>query len=167
MNLRHVSAAVALAAIVTGAGCSSQTTTPKAATSPTTSKPAAASKWTDDEKTSVRQLMAMAAVGQQLDCAVQVVTETYTPDDWTYLVAHMNQTDEPSALKDKDDQSAKTMESRCGIKDTRAEDKAKADAEKAYNAAVDEWNALTDAQRDGFNGYSDWAAKNGKPTSFN
>lgn len=183
MNTKRSIAAAALVALAAVAGaCSSDpknapATSAGAIGSSSTTTSASSLKWTAEAKTSVRSLMAMAAQGTQLDCAVDVVTSVYTPEDWTYLVAHMNQTDEPAALKAKDDAAAKEMESRCGIKDTRAEDAAKDAAMKAWNDAVGEWNKLTE-QRDAtgaktvvvngqsFEDYKAWAAANGKPTEM-
>ena len=40
----------------------------------------------------------------------------------------------------------------------------RAEAMDAYNAAIDEWNALVDAGRsDGYASYEEWARDNGKP----
>lgn len=163
MNLKG-SIAAALLGLVAGVGCSS---TPS--TSTTASGSVAPAKWSVEAKASVRQLMAMAAQGPELDCAVDVVTSIYSPEDWTYAVAHPTvngqEAQVPARMKDLEGRSAQELERRCGIKDTRAEDKAKADAMKAWNAAVDEWNALSDQQRVGFDSYTAWAKANGKPLS--
>lgn len=170
MNIR-TTIAVTLLGLVAGVGCSSS---PSPATMSAGS--VATTKWSAEAKAGVRQLMAVAAQGPELDCSVDVVTSIYSPEDWTYAVAHGSDADLPARMKDLEDKDIRELERRCGIKDTRVEDQAKADAMTAWNAAVDEWNTLTD-QRDAahapavivdgraFGSYGDWAKAFGKPLS--
>lgn len=120
--------------------------------------------------------MAMAYQAPQLDCALDVIVSIYTPEDWAYSAGHSS-AELTGRAKELEDQSAAELERRCGIKDTRAEDKAKSDAMTAYNAAVQEWNKLTEARDaagarqvvvDGrsFDSYVDWAKAFGKPTAM-
>jgi hypothetical protein len=144
-------------------------------------KPAAASRtaWPPATKAGLRQTLAMGAQGSQLDCAVDVVAGFYSPEDWTYVSAHPYPNGEkpaeyPARLTALDTESRKTLESRCGIKDTSGEDAAQAAAMKAWNSAVDEWSALTQKRDaagaksvvvDGrsFDSYDAWAKAFGKP----
>ncbi|HEV7534725.1 MAG TPA: hypothetical protein VGP90_03770 [Acidimicrobiia bacterium] len=163
------------------AGCGGGGSKAGSAVTTSSSAKSQTSAWSAEAKASARQLLAYTAQGPELDCAVEVLTSVYSPEDWSYAVAHPIVNDQvpagfPARMTALDDQSRKLMESRCGIKDTRSADAAKAAAMKAYNDAVGEWNTLTE-KRDAagaktvvvngrsFEDFKAWATANGKPTA--
>jgi hypothetical protein len=101
------------------AGCSAAATSKTAAS---TSKSAAPPAWTASATASVRQLLAMAYQGKDLDCAVGVITATYTTEDWAYVVAHPTVDGQPTSttfpprLVAMEAAGTKALEGRCGIK---------------------------------------------------
>lgn len=125
MNKRIYGAALLGLAIV-GAGCSGGGATTKStaagavAVSSTTPTITGAAKWTADEKAGVRQVAAIEAQGPQLDCAVNVITGIYSPDDWTFVVAHPtvngDESQLPARIQELNTDATQALAQRCGIK---------------------------------------------------